>query len=85
MRRPKKVKPEEFFHQTVDVCLASAARNEKVKLITVYPSEPFRSAVVTAFVACPDDMALEVGAAFTAAVNEVFARYHEQVKQAKFH
>jgi len=76
MQRPKMTtNPEEFFFETIRVAQASAAAHEKAKLITIYPSQPFRSAVVTAFVTCPDDMAQEIGAAFNIAVQEVFARF----------
>jgi hypothetical protein len=84
MRTPKKTnKPEEFFFQTIEIAQASATAHEKTKLITVYPSQPWRSAVVTAFVTCPDDMAQEIGGAFIKAVDEVFARHCVKVKQAK--
>lgn len=64
---------------------ASAAAQEKAKLITAYPSQPWRSAVVTAFVTCPDDMAKEAATAFNAAVDEVFARHSVRVQEAKMH
>jgi len=75
--------PEEFFFETIKVAQASATSHEKAKLITTYPSQPWRSAVVTAFVTCPDNMAYEVAAAFNAAVDEVFARHSERVQDAK--
>jgi hypothetical protein len=84
MKTPKTTnKPEEFFFQTIEIAQASAAAHEKTKLITVYPSKPWRSAVVTAFVTCPDDMAQEVGAAFVKAVDEAFARHSKEVSEAK--
>jgi len=48
MQQPKLSRiPEEFFFETVRVALVSAAAHEKAKLVTMYPSQPFRSAVVT--------------------------------------
>jgi hypothetical protein len=75
--------PEDFFFETIKVAQASAAAHEKAKLITAYPSQPWRSAVVTAFVTCPDDMAQEVAAALNAAVNDVFARHSARVHESK--
>ena len=84
MQQPKMTtNPEEFFFETIRVAQASAAAHEKAKLITIYPSQPFRSAVVTAFVTCPDDMAQEIGAAFNIAVQEVFARFSLIATQPK--
>jgi hypothetical protein len=83
MKRPKKTNPEEFFFETIEIAQASAAAHEKAKLITVYASQPFRSAVVTAFVTCPDDMAEEIGRAFNKAVDRVFAKHGESVRAAK--
>jgi hypothetical protein len=83
MKKPKKTKPEEFFFETIEIAQASAAAREKAKLITVYPSQPFRSAVVTAFVTCPDDMAQEIGRAFNKAVDKVFAKHGEGLRTAK--
>lgn len=83
MKSPKKTKPEEFFFETIEIAQASAAAHEKTKLITIYPSQPFRSAVVTAFVTCPDDMAQEIGKAFIKAVDKVFAKHGESIRAAK--
>lgn len=86
MKKPKSThNPEEFFFETIKVAQASAAAQEKAKLITAYPSQPWRSAVVTAFVTCLDDMAKEVATAFNAAVDEVFARHSVRVQEAKMH
>jgi hypothetical protein len=79
MKKSNKTKPEEFFFETIEIAQASAAAREKAKLITVYPSQPFRSAVVTAFVTCPDDMAQEIGRAFNKAVERVFAKHGESI------
>jgi hypothetical protein len=75
--------PEEFFFETIEIAQASATVHEKAKLITVYPSQPWRSAVVSAFVACPDDMARVIGVAFNEAVKLVFERHGAPVKEAK--
>jgi hypothetical protein len=65
------------------VAQAAAAANEKAKLITMYPSQPWRSAVVTAFVTCPDDMARDIAMAFNEAVPLIFHRYSQQCAKAK--
>ena len=84
MQQPKpSTIPEEFFFETVRVAQASAAANEKTKLITMYPSQPWRSAVVTAFVTCPDDMARDIAMAFNEAVPLIFHRYSQQCAKAK--
>ena len=81
MKRPKHTtKPEEFFFETVNVALTSAAAHEKAKFITAYPSQPFRSAVVTAFVTCPDEMAMELVVAFNEAADLIFESHHMKVK-----
>ncbi|HYV76360.1 MAG TPA: hypothetical protein VFB24_19070 [Candidatus Binatia bacterium] len=86
MQQPKLSRiPEEFFFETVRVALVSAAAHEKAKLVTMYPSQPFRSAVVTAFVTCPDDMARDIAVAFNEAVKLVFEWYGQQCKDAKSH
>jgi hypothetical protein len=75
--------PEEFFFETIRVAQASAAAREKAKLITAYPSRPWRSAVVTAFVTCPDDMVADMTVAFNEAVKVVFERHGQRLKDAK--
>jgi hypothetical protein len=55
---------EEFFFETLRVAAQAASAHEKTMLITVYPSQPYRSAVVAAYVTCPDDMAKEIAVAF---------------------
>jgi hypothetical protein len=49
----------------------------------MYPSQPWRSAVVTAFVTCPDDMARDIAMAFNEAVALIFHRYSQQCANAK--
>ena len=84
MQQPKpSTVPEEFFFDSVRVAQTAAAANEKAKLITAYPSKPWRSAVVTAFVTCPDDMARDIAVAFNEAVALVFERYGQQCAEAK--
>src|SRR5215469_14501784 len=79
MQEPKpSTVPEEFFFGTVRVAQASAAANEKAKFITMYPSKPWRSAVVTAFVSCPDDMARDITVAVNEAVMLVFHQYSQR-------
>jgi len=84
MQQPKpSTIAEEFFFDTVRVAQAAAAANEKAKLITMYPSQPWRSAVVTAFVTCHDDMARDIAMAFNEAVPLIFHRYSQQCAKAK--
>jgi hypothetical protein len=56
---------EEFSYETLRVAAQAAAAHEKTKLITVYPSQPYRSAVVTAVVTCDDGTAKEIAAAMS--------------------
>jgi len=74
---------EEFFFDTLRVAAHAAAVHEKTKLITTYPSQPWRSAVVAAYVTCPDDMAKEIAMAFNESVAYVFLRYSQQLVDAK--
>jgi hypothetical protein len=84
MQQPKPSPvPEEIFFETIKVAQASAAAHQKAKLITTYPSQPWRSAVVTAFVTCPDDLAIEIVVAFHEAVRLVFERHGQQCADAK--
>ena len=49
-------------------------------MITVYPSQPYRSAVVTAVVTCDDGMAKEIAAAFNESVAHVFLQHSRRDK-----
>ena len=86
MKRPKKTNdPEEFFFETIRIAQASATAHEKAKFITVYAPQPWRSAVVTAFVTCPENIAHEIATAFDQAVDSVFSRHGESVPPNKMH
>ena len=74
---------EEFSYETLRVAAHAAAAHEKTKLITVYPSQPYRSAVVAAYVTCPDDMAKEILEAFNESVAYVFLRHSQKLDDAK--
>ena len=80
---PMSTNAEEFFFETLRVAAQAASAHEKTKLITTYPSQPWRSAVVAAYVTCPDDMAREIAMAFNESVVYVFLRYSQQVVDAK--
>lgn len=71
---------EEFFFETLRAATHAAAAHEKTKLITMYPWQPCRSAVVAAYVTCPDDMAKEIALAFNEGVALVFLRYGQHTK-----
>jgi len=73
---------EEFFFETLRVAAQAASAHEKTTLITVYPSQPYRSAVVAAYVTCPDDMAKEIAVAFKS-VAYVFLWHSQQLIDAK--
>ena len=47
------------------------------------PSQPYRSAVVAAYVTCPDDMAKERAVAFNESVAYVFLRHSQQLIDTK--
>ena len=46
----------------------------------MYPSQPYRSAVVTAVVTCDDGMAKEIAAAFNESVAYVFLQHSQRDK-----
>ena len=81
MEQPKmSTNLEEIIRETLEVTGRAAAAREKTKVITVYPSQPYRSAVVTAVVTCDDGMAEEIATAFNETVELVFL-YHRQQSQ----
>jgi hypothetical protein len=81
MEQPKmSTNLEEIIRETLEVTGRAAAAREKTKVITVYPSQPYRSAVVTAVVTCDDAMAKEIAAAFNESVAYVFLQHSQRDK-----
>ena len=64
---------EESFFEMLELATHAAAAHEQTKLITVHPSQSYRSAVVAAYVTCPDDMAKEIAVAFNESVAYVLS------------
>jgi hypothetical protein len=60
------------------VVQVSATAHEKAKFHYDVPENRWRSALVTAFVTCNNEMAKDIALAFNEAVKLVFERYSQQ-------